>query len=165
MLPILMLHGNSLSRAQSFSITRQLLIDIDGFDSREGSHIRRSTALFRFLIRAAQEAEFVRIFAGIFADAGIFEGAEDSIRAKVFGEVVGMFRVGFSGIRECFLCRFETFASCSDFFGFGAGVIVGEDAVVDEGLAEIAEVFVYECAEGRWEVGGEGEYCENVLEI
>ena len=60
-----------------------------------------------------------------------------------------MFVLGLVGIFKFFLSGFETIAGFCDFLGLrsrGCGSI-GQDTVVNESLAEVAELFVYEGAD------------------
>lgn len=162
MLTILMLHCDPLASAQTFAVRREVLINGDRFDAVVRAHIRASATLFRFLARSAHEAEFVGVFARVFGDADVFEGTEHVVGAEMFGEVVGVFGLRLFGVFEGFSGGCEAFTGFGDFFGFGAGGggIVGEDAVVNKGLAEIVEFVVHEGADGGWEVACEGvDWC------
>jgi hypothetical protein len=47
-----------------------------------------AAALLALLGRALEEAVFVSVFAAVFFDACVLEGAEDGVGTVVFGEVI-----------------------------------------------------------------------------
>lgn len=95
----------------------------------------------------------IRILAAVLADAAAVQRAEDRVRAVVFGKVFFVF--GQLGLVVVELARgaVELRLRVGYGFGFGAvGVGGGEDAVLDEGYAEVAQLLVDPATDGFGEV-------------
>lgn len=130
MLPVLILHGDPVSRAQSFAVGLNLLVDRHYVESHEVTHGCVCAAFLGLLRRAAHPAEFVRIFAGILRDALVFERAEDVIRAVVFDEVVFVRLECRVVSRELVSCRIQPIPCVAHGLGFASVRWTRNDAVV-----------------------------------
>jgi hypothetical protein len=135
-LPIFVSERDALTTAQPLAIGAQILVDGDLLDTREISHARVPTALFRLLRRLVEEAVLVRVLAAVLVDADALERAEDGIGAVVGGEVVGVLGQLAAVAVESALRGAELLARVGNTLGFGGvGVGVCEDTVLDEGDA------------------------------
>jgi hypothetical protein len=97
------------------------------------------TALFTLLRRLTQEAVLIRILAAILGHAAAVQGAEDGVRAVVFGQV--FFVLGQLGLVVVELACGAVELRFRVGYGFRFGAVCvrrGEDAVFDEGYAEVA---------------------------
>lgn len=126
-----------------------------------------SATFLWFLVRLFEEADLVGVFAGVRFDADALEGAEDVVGAEVLLEVfLAVFEI-VAVVFEVLFGGVEAFAGVGDLFalvGVAAGVR-GEDAIVDEGLAQVTELVVDPATEGGWEVVDERVYFGKLVEL
>ena len=154
MLAIFMLHRNALATTETPAIGANFLINKDLLQTDKVAHVGVSAALLRLLRRLLHKADFVRVLAGIAADTLALQGAEDVVDAPVFAQVFLVAGAVFLRLFEVLARGVDTFLGFLHGFAFarvGAGGF-GEDAVLDEHYAQIAEFGVEPGADGRWEI-------------
>lgn len=129
--------------AQPLPVSRHILIDVRLIHAHKVAHVGRATALFGLLRRLSQPAELVGVLARVLGDASVFQGAENGIRAVIFGEVVfvilklGALRV------ETVLGALECISGVGQGGGFGAcDRAGGEDTVFDQNSPQVAQLLV-----------------------
>jgi hypothetical protein len=142
-LTVLVLHRDALAPAESLALGRHILVDENLLETNKVAHVGVAAALLRFLRCLLHEADFVRVLAGIAANALAFEGAEDVVDAPVFGEVFLVGRLVFLCLVEIFACRVDALLGFLDGFAFAGAATAsggfGEDAVLDQGYTQVAQ--------------------------
>ena len=161
MLPVLITHHYSLSTPYPLTINGDFIIRRNHIERHKRPHKGVRPALFRFLFRAAQEADFVGVLPRVFLHTLVFQRAEDVRGAVVLTQVVGVLSERLFVALEAVFSRAKGVARGFKGGRLGGGFVgVGKDAIFDKEEAEGAEFVVDPGAEGAGEVGFELVYCK-----
>jgi hypothetical protein len=161
MLAILIPEHQSLPCPHPFSIRADFFVEVLALEAREGAEAGVSAAFLGDLRGTVHPAELVGVFPRIGGHTGALKSAEDVIWTEVLVEfnlqIITLALLVVDGIlrvMHCFTCGLDDLR-----FACGGGV-VGEDTVIDEEDASVAELGVDPVANGFGEVGFDAIHCE-----